>query len=270
MRIRRSYLVLAALILILGWAGESRANPIPCDTLDAVRSGSEVHLTLSSDKFCYDVAPDPAAVITQRDLFLVDLEYTLVETPDFYTLSATDLDVSANSHSYEINQLAQGGYPSVAWTAVDGPDCATLEGTLVGSRADLVLLVDRSCFDTPLPDLEYMAKRNYSAFLLDWTEIEDTDAVRCTTFDDTAQAYSNYYEVGVRAGAETCYAVLNLFPDSNDEDAGVVDAGVQADAGPSDPGDEGGGCASSGRSDGPVLPLLLVGVLLLFWRRRRL
>lgn len=270
MRVRKSYLALAVLVLLPGLARESRANPIPCETLEAVRVGSEVHLTLVADKICYDMTPDPAAVITQRDLFLVELDYTLVETTDFYTLSATELDVSANSHSYEVNYVVQGGYPSMAWAAVDGPDCATLEGTLAGSQADLVLQLDRSSFATPLPALEYLVMRNWSAFLLEWTETEEVDTVRCTTTDDAAQEWANHYEVGVRAGTDTCYARLDLYPDSNREDAGVVDAAVQADAGPSDPVDGDGGCASAGRSGGLPLPLLLLCVLFLIWRRRRL
>jgi hypothetical protein len=126
--------------------------------------------------------------------------------------------------------------------------------------------LDKSCFATPVPTLEYMVKRNWSSFLLEWTETDQVDHIRCTTTDDTAQEWHNLYEVGVRVGTETCYARLNLFPDPNREDAGVVDAAVQADAGPP-PGGDDGGCASTGRSAG--LPLLLLCAVFLVWCRRR-
>ena len=180
-------------------------------------------------------------------------------------MTATDLTLSVGYHYYELNYLLQGGEPGQAEVTVTGEASAKLTATVVGSRADLVLELDKSELGSPLPVLEYQVKRNGFSLLLEWVETEEAEVVRCTATDDTAEANYNRYEVGVRTDVETFYANTNLSPEEERVDAGpIADAASGSDSGlPSGDGD-GGGCATTRPSRWPLL-LLLVALL---WRRR--
>ena len=244
----------------------ARANPIPCDIFAAQRSEDTVVLTLQADKACYSESPH--SVTVTRDFFPLELEFAGTESADYFTLTATDVAASARHHFYELNYLVDGGAMDV-YQDVAGATAAQLDGTLVGSQADLVLTLDKSALTSPLPTLEYQVRRGGRPFLLDWTESEETAVVRCTATDDTANPDLNRYEVGVRAGTESFYTLLSLYETVAQIDAGVVapaDAAGSADDADLPGGDDGdGGCAASRSSRSPPLLLLLA---LLLWRRR--
>jgi uncharacterized protein (TIGR03382 family) len=220
---------------------------------------------------------DPSALRVQRDLFSEDLglSFTASEDDLFFTLSATDLEASSSGHFYEIVPVDQPDGLPLAWATLDGGGCISLQGTHTDTQAELVMQIDKACLPAPLPAIETVVKRNNSSHLLTWEVIEEAGSVRCVALDDAIFPAFYLYQVGVRAGVETFYVELNLgptvdpAPDAGILDAGVTDASVGPDATADPDGDPDGdgGCASAGHPAG--LGLVLLGLLLLIWQRRR-
>jgi len=88
--------------LVVG-GGQAWANPIPCEYLTLSRQAGLVEVRFEANKACYETAPDLTQSTTYRDFFPVELSFTLQETAEYFTFSATDFEASAERHLYTIS-----------------------------------------------------------------------------------------------------------------------------------------------------------------------
>jgi uncharacterized protein (TIGR03382 family) len=258
-----------ALSLLLG-ANPVRANPIPCETLEAVRDATGVTLIAEVMKVCLDPIYVPDAATARRDFFPVSVSFTMEETPEVFRFTGSEADVSAWQHLYEVDISFPGQTEVITTrTRASGTPCMTLSGGIADTTVSLSLVVGYSCLNDPSQAFSFVTARDYEAYTLDWSQLDTGSQVECAATDSVSQEMRSYhYEVGVQTDSDTHYASLTVYP-GMDPDGGVPgpDAG-SPDAG-TDPDDDNGGCAQGGSV--PPAGLLLWSLLGLIWlgRRRR-